>query len=270
MTHLTDRSIRGLLDGTLPRGEARGLADHLQRGCEVCEELLAARSGADAADGWVDAALSAAAGRPEVSGNDVEFARIERRLARGERGRSRLPLAVAAAAAVLLAGAAGLLVARAPSERSGWDGVKGTAPVAGPVRLRYLVLAPSPGGEPAIEKGVEGRPVSAAASLQFEIETGRAAEVAVLRVPARGPVDLFFQGRVGPGRTLLTVGGRPAAYPLLGALGAQRFVLLAGDEGLSPDRIARAASGLAPPARVSPDAPGLEGLSVDVVDMEVR
>ncbi len=79
MTHLTERSYALLLQGTLPPEDARALARHLEGPCAICEELLASLPTADAVDGLVEASLAAlapAGGR----GNDLEFARIERRL----------------------------------------------------------------------------------------------------------------------------------------------------------------------------------------------
>jgi hypothetical protein len=272
VTHLTEQSYRLLLQGSLPPAEARLLARHLEEACDVCEEFLASRPTADAADGLVDEALGAlvpAGGR----GSDLEFARIVRRVREGAgppRRRTRGLAPAAIAAAVLAAGLAGLLVPREVPEPSAWDGVKGASPRAIPVRLRFLVVAPSPAGPPALEKGVPGQAVGRAASLQFEIESGRAAYVALLRVAAGGAPEVVWSERVGEGRSPVAVEGRPAAYPLADLAGPQRFVLVASGERLDGDRIARAAAALAPPARVRADLAGLDGLSIDVVEVEVR
>lgn len=272
MTHLTERSYELLLQGSLPPEDARALARHLEGPCAVCEEFLASRPTADAADGLVEEGLGAlvpAGGR----GSDIEFARIEKRLRGGApapRRTSRHLVPAAVAAAVLAAGLAGLLVPRGGTERPAWDGMKGAARRAIPVRLRFLVVTPAPGGPPVLEKGVSGQPVHAGASLQFEVESGRSAQAALVRVPAHGEPELFWSERVGPGRSTVTVAGRPAAYPLADLAGSQRFVLVVSEERLEPDRIARAAAALAPPVRVTAELPGLDGLSLDVVEVEVR
>lgn len=273
MTHLTERSYRLLLQGSLPPAEARVLARHLEEACDACEELLASHPAADAVDGRVDEALAALV-PAGARGYDLEFARIERRLREGRISAPRRRLAgllpAALAAAVLAAGVAGLVAPRGGSERAGWDGAKGARPGGIPVRLRFLVLSPTPGGAPALEKGVSGQPVRSAASLQFEVESARAAHVALVRVPAQGAPEVFWDDTVGEGRRQVAVDGRPAAYPLADLAGRQRFVLVASDEPLDQDRVARAAAALAPPARLAPDRPGLEGLSLDVVEVEVR
>ncbi len=61
---------------------------------------------------------------------------------------------MALAAALAVAGVAGLIVARERS-RPAWDGEKGRAGQGVPVRLRYLVVADA-GGAPALEKGAPG------------------------------------------------------------------------------------------------------------------
>ncbi len=273
VSHLDARTYAHLLHGDLPPAEARALGRHLEEDCPECEEFLASLPGADALDGAVDRALAALAPADATGqGNDVEFARIERRMAELEapRRRPRHVAPAALAAAVLAAGVVGLLLPRAGSDRSAWDGVKGTEPRPIPVRLRFVVITSEPGGPPVLERGVSGQPVGPAASLQFEIETGIPADVALVRVPARGSPEVFWHERVGRGRASVAVQGRPAAYPLADLSGPQRFVLVASEHRLDEGRIARAAVPLAPPARVSPDIPTLDGLSLDVVEVDVR
>lgn len=272
MTHLTERTYDLLLQGSLPPEDARTLARHLEEACAVCEEFLASHPTADAADGLVERALDAlvpAGGR----GSDLEFARIERRL-RGDgpapRREPRRIAPAAVAAAVLAAGLAGLVAPRTASERPAWDGWKGAPAPIVPVRLRFIVVRPGDGGAPSLEKGVPGQVVPAAASLQFEIEAGRPAHAALVRVSSRGAPEPFWSERIGEGRSAVTLAGRPAAYPLAGLGGPQRFALLASDEPLDAGRVARAAAALAPPARMAAALPALEGLSLDIVEVWVR
>jgi hypothetical protein len=275
--HLTQETYRRLLEGALSPSEARALAEHLASDCPCCEELLEAggRAGADPLDGRIDRALAGlTAARVADAGNDLEFERIQRRLAgearHGEpeaaRPRHRRAWGAAAAAALVLVASAGALEwARAPrsgSASASWTGEKGRARAV-PVRLRFLVLDPAGG----IEKGVEGEAVRAGARLQFEIELGSAADVALVRVPAAGAPEVFLRERLGSGLTTVSVGGRPAAYPLEGLAGAQRFVAIASPDTLDERGIDAAAQALAPPAR--PDAAALLGLSLDAVEVEV-
>ena len=171
---------------------------------------------------------------------------------------------------MLAAGLAGLIVPRDAPPPPAWDGEKGASPRPIPVRLRFLVVAPSLAGPPTLEKGVPGQAVAAGASLQFEIESARAAHVALLRVAAGAAPEVVWTERVGEGRSPVALEGRPAAYPLAELAGPQRFVLLASDRGLDANRLARAAAALAPPVRVRAELAGLEGLSLDVVEVEVR
>src|SRR5512138_1977631 len=101
--HLSERSYLLLLQGSLPPVEARLLARHLEEGCTFCEEFLASRPAADAVDGLVDEAVGALVPAGD-RGNDLEFARIERRVREGSAAVRRRPLAFvpgAIAAAVL-------------------------------------------------------------------------------------------------------------------------------------------------------------------------
>jgi hypothetical protein len=272
--HLTHGTLARLLDGTLDATEARALAEHLSRACEECEGLLASRVRADPVDGRVDQALAALAEVPvSGAGSDLEYARIQRALRGGRPARRLAPLAALAAVA-LAVGVVALKVGldRTRPGRDAWDGVKGLAAQAVPLRLRFLVVLPGEaGGPPRLEKGASGAAVPARAGLQFQVEAGRQAHAALVRVSSSGEGEVFWHGAVAPGAPLeVTVGGRPAAYPLEGLAGPQRFVLLGGPEALAPDRIAAAARALAPPGRASPDRPDLAGLSFDVVEVTVR
>ncbi|GAO04148.1 hypothetical protein [Anaeromyxobacter sp. PSR-1] len=276
MAHLTEPVYAQLIRGELPPDEAAAWARHLATGCDACEAFLAARPEPDALDARADRAL-AALGPPGAPGNDLEYRRIEQRLAAEARGAGRLRLprpALAVAAGVVAAGLAGLWLASRAPERPGrpeWTGEKGmgAAPAAVPVRLRFLVIAGG-AGAPSVEKGVSGQAVPAAASLQFEVELGRAAQVALARAaPGRLP-EVFFRASLPAGRTVVAVEGRPAAYPLADLSGPQRFVAIASSAPLDEAAAARAAGQVAGGARMEPIAPGLEGLSVDAVDVTVQ
>lgn len=272
MTHLTDATYRGLLEGSLPPDEGARLARHLDEDCAECEAFLASREAVDGLDGQVDRALAALAPASASRRNDLELARIEQRLREMQHPPRRSPRSVPvalAAAAILVAGVAGLLVSGSDPRRPAWTGEKGAGAHAVPVRLRFLVLTAGVGGV-EIAKGVSGQTVSASSSLEFEIETGSAADVAIGRVPQHGKPDFFWHERVGAGRAQATVRGHPAAYPLIDALGAQRFVAVASEDPLDDARLARVASALAASAGIAPNVPGLDGLSFDAVEVEVR
>lgn len=264
-THLGPRAYRRLLDGTLEEGEAREMARHLERECEVCEAFLATCGEVDALDGQVDGALAALS--PGADGHDLEFARIERALRTPPPQRRRAPV-LAVAAAVAVAGIAGLVASRIHPTGGGWTGEKGVARAV-PLRLRFVVIEGLP-ARPGVEKGTSGEVVDSSASLQFEVELGRSADVALVRVSAAGAPEPFFRQRLRAGRTSVTVGGSPAAYPLRELAGPQRFVAIAAEGPLDGERIARAAAVLAPPGRLVPELPGLDGLSLDVVEVTVR
>lgn len=277
MAHLTEPVYARLIRGELPPDEAAAWARHLESGCEECEAFLAARPEPDALDARADRAL-AALGPPGAPGNDLEYRRIEQRLAQGPRadaGRApprRLPRpALAVAAGVAAAGLAGLWLASRSPERPEWTGEKGmgAVPASAPVRLRFLVVTGG-AGAPSVEKGVSGQPVPAGASLQFELELGRAAQVALVRAAPGRPPEVFFREALPAGRTVVSVDGRPAAYPLSDLSGPQRFVAVASPAPLDEAAAARAAGQVAGGARMEQGVPGPEGLSVDVVDVTVQ
>jgi len=276
MMHLTEQNLRQLLDGSLDPAEARMLGEHLAGDCETCEAMLAARSAADPADGVVDRALSRLAPPgPAEQGNDLEYARIRRRLGGKRRsGAARALRLGALAAAVLAVGGVTLKVAWLDrvERRPAWDGVKGMAPQAIPVRLRFLVVHPADTGRfPELEKGASGAVLDPLSALQFQVEMARPGYATLVRVGPAGDLDLFWQERLAQaGSADVSLGGRPAAYPLAGLAGRQRILLLASPEPLTRERVAAAARALAPPARIAPESPALEGLSIDVVEVTVR
>lgn len=276
--HLTSDLLRGLLDQSLLPPEALRLASHLGADCDTCESFLARRPGADPLDGSVDLLLVRLA-RPGVQGrgNDLEFARIQRRLREAPAAvrrsapppRRRPWTGLAVAAAVLVAGLAGYGLGRAPGRSEtpavagAWDGEKGVGLRAVPLRLRFLVLTPAAGGPPAVEKGLSGQAVSAASSLQFQVELGRPATVLLAR--GGGAPEVFFQARLGAGTHLVSVGGQPAAFPLGGLAGRQRFLAAAAEGPLVAADLPRA---LAAGSAAAPD--GAAPVSLDVVEVEVR
>jgi len=282
--HLTDATYRPLLRSTLPPPAARALSVHLSGECDACESWLASRPAADLLDGLVDGSLVALApaqlgAEPAPgAGHDLEFARIMARvrapapqappaapvLPAAPRAR-RLGPPLALAATVLLAGMAGLLWSKGGPPPQPWTGEKGSAAEAVPLRLRFLVLTPEPGGAPGIEKGVPGQEVAAEASLQFQVELGRPAEVILIRSGAGGTYDVFFRARLPGGRSAVTVGGQPAAYPLAALSGPQRFLALASERPIEPADVGRAAA-LGAAARLG------EGqvITLDQVEVHVR
>lgn len=269
MMHLDAKKYAALLDGTLAPDEARALATHLDGECEQCERLLSG-NGADAIDGLADALTATALPPAAGEGNDLEFARITRALHTRRPPARRFLLASAMAASILGVGVAGYLALELRARRAevaGWDGAKGlTAPRAIPIRLRFVEL----GAGGRLEKGISGEPVDGASSLLFEVEASRAANLVLARVSPDGTSELIWHRRVAGGRTQVGLNGRPAAYPLAGLTGAQRFVLVASEMELDDLRVRQAVRALAPPSRISPDAPELDGLSLDVVEVPVR
>jgi hypothetical protein len=262
--HLTTQTYSALLDRTLPESEARALGAHLDAGCEICELWLAERPAADRLDGVVDMALGAISASKAGAGNDLEFARIARALAAAvpPRGPSRRWVGMlAVAAALAVAGVAGLIHRTAAPDR--WDGTKGAGAQVVPLRLRFLVIHAGPGPAPEIEKGVSGQAVPAEASLQFQVELGREADVVLARA-ASGSAEPFFHARLPAGRTVVSVSGQPAAYPLANLAGPQRFLALAGEQPIEPADVDRAARGSA--AAAGPGQP----ISLDVIEVLVR
>jgi hypothetical protein len=259
--HLTPQIHQALLDRTLPGAEARELAAHLQAGCEACEGWLAARPVADRLDGLVDGALAALTQASGGAGNDLEFARVTRALAEPPAAPApqRRRMAGLAVAALALAGLAGLLL-RDP-ERPGWDGRKGEGAQVVSLRLRFAVIHPAPSRE--VERGVPGQEVPSAASLQFQVELGRAADVVLARDGAGSP-EPFFHAHLPAGRTVISVGGQPAAYPLARLAGRQRFLALAAEQAIGPADVVRAARAEAVLAGQG------QPISIDVIEVQVR
>lgn len=202
------------------------------------------------------------------TGNDLEFARILRAVSARERTPRRQVVAGALAASLVIAGVAGLVAGqlRPTTEPPAWDGAKGLAARPIPVRLRFLEVD----ADGRMAKGVSGEQVPFTSSLLFEVESARPAVAGIARVSPAGNVEVIWRQRVSAGRTQVTIDGRPAAYPLGVLSGPHRFVLVASQSALDDARLEGAATALAPPKPPSGDAPSLDGLSLDVVDVYVR
>jgi hypothetical protein len=263
--HLTEATYRGLLDATLQGAEARALGLHLAQTCEQCEQFLERRPSADALDAAVDTALQALRpGGAAGAGHELEFARIQRAV-RGEPKPRRRTLALAVAATLAVAGLAGLLVGRAPAPGPVWDGEKGGSGSAVPLRLRFLVMLPGEGGPPVLQRGISGQEVPAVASLQFQVELGRPAQVLLARIGASGDPEVFLSARLPGGRNVVSLDGQPAAYPLSSLAGPQRFLALASDAPLGPADAVRAAS-----LAAGPRQDGGPAITIDLVEVRVR
>lgn len=139
--HLDAERWAALLEGRLPKEEARRLSEHLEEGCETCEAFLAEREEADPLDGWVDDALLELGPPPEVRRDDLAFERVRRAARRRPTG-----LMVALGGAVALA-AAVLLMVVVPAEVPSPQRLKGVGGETAP-KLSLDVLATSPDGPP--------------------------------------------------------------------------------------------------------------------------
>lgn len=267
MTHLDHRTYAGLLAGSLPAEEARTLAEHLSGDCDRCERFLA-EVDADALDGRGDAAIAGAFPPPPLPGGELEFARIVRRMRASAPRRRQLAVPLAIAASLLLAGLAGLWVQRNGLGRvppgAGWDGVKGSAVTLPQVRLRAVRLDANGAATPVLAE----ESLAPSARLLFEVASDRSADVVLVRVPPSGAAEIVWRSRIASGRTVLTTGGKAAAYPVAGLAGPQRFAVIAAEGGLDDSRVARVLSALARTEALVDDAAA--GVSVDVLRISVR
>ena len=268
--HLDQKTYRLLRSGKLDPESARRLAEHLDEPCDACEAFLAAQA-PDDLDGSVDAALTQLApGAPSESGSDVEFSRIHKAV-RGRRPIARATRWFAAAAALLLVGGVTLSVMRYHKAREddASMGVKGTrAPQAIPARLRFAVVDTGRGA-PELDRGRNGAVVPAGSSLAFRVELGRPAYVALLRIGA-GDSEVVWEQHVSrPGAVDVSENGRPAAYPLQGLSGTQRFALVASERPIAREDLAAAAR-VATGATAGSDDPRWSVMTLDVVEVTVR
>jgi len=267
--HLDHDTYRLLRSGKLDRETARRLAEHLDGPCDACEAFLAAHA-PDDLDGSVDVALTRLApAAASEAGHDAEFSRIEK-AARGRRPVARVTRWIAAAAAVLLIGGVSLSVLRYHrSARRDVEGVKGfRAAQAIPARLRFAVVDTGRGA-PAIDLGRSGAVVPAGASLAFRVELGGPAYVALLRIGGSESEVVWQQHVTRPGAVDVSENGRPAAYPLQGLSGTQRFALVASERPIATEDLAAAAR-VATGASAGKDDPRWSVMTLDVVEVTVR
>jgi hypothetical protein len=269
--HLDDATYRQLRAGELDAPNARVLAEHLDGSCAVCEAFLASRA-VDGLDGAVDATLARLAPSSADTGHDVEYARIRRALRSRGTGARRVTGWAAAVAALLLVGGVAVAVARharpARVGEAAWDGVKGRPGQALPARLRFAVVEAA-GAAPRIDRGRSGAVVPADSSLAFRVELGLPAYVALLRVGGGEGEVIWTQRAAQPGVLDVSQDGHPAAYPLRGLVGMQRFALVASESPIGPDDLAAAARAAAEPT-AGVDDPRRGPLTLDVVEVTVR
>jgi hypothetical protein len=189
----------------------------------------------------------------------MEWARIRRRL-RPARSAWRWAGLAAAAAAALAVGLTLQLRDRSPDDA----GMKGREAPRASARLRFTVSLPGPDA-PAVERGASGAVVPPEASLLFRIEASGPAQLALLRLGADG--EVIWEGRAErAGPVDVEVGGRPAAYPLRGLSGRQRFALLAAPS-LDAETLQTARRMLSGSAAAGAPSPAI---SLDLVEVTVR
>jgi hypothetical protein len=266
--HLDLETYRKLRAGQIEPEQARRLAEHLDGACDECETFLASLP-PDGLDGAVDSALSQLApASAEEAGKELEFWQIERAV-RGSR-RSRLATAsrwLAVAAAVALVGGVSFTALRSPRDRGELDpGVKGRPAQVIPARLRFAVVDAGGNG---VQRAQDGAVVPAGASLAFRVELGRPAYVALLRIGASETEVVWKQHVPRSGAVDISENGRPAAYPLHGLTGTQRFALVASDRPIAEADLAAAARA-ATGASAGAEDPRWSVMTLDVVQVTVR
>ena len=177
---------------------------------------------------------------------------------------------LAAAAAVLLVGGVSLSVLRhrPAGDDAPLDGIKGRPAQVIPARLRFAVVD-SGRGSPELDRGRSGAVVPAGASLAFRVELGRPAYVALLRIGESETEVVWQQYLARPGAVDVSENGRPAAYPLHGLSGTQRFALVASERPIAKDDLAAAARA-ATGASAGSDDPRWSLMTLDVVEVTVR
>jgi hypothetical protein len=266
--HLDLDTYRRLRSGQLDPARARQIADHLDGECATCDAFLASMP-ADDLDGSTDAALMQLAPQAaEERGNDIEYAKIRRAMAGRRTPTWRVTRFAAIAAALLAFGGASLVAVRYEQARRMDDGVKGRGGQIVPARLLFAVVEASSAGQ-KIDHGRSGETVPEGASLAFRVEVGRPAYVALLRV-GPGESEMVWKQHVDrAGAVDISENGHPAAYPLRGLAGTQRFVLVASERPIAEEDLgaaARAAKG----SSANRDDPRFNVMTLDVVEVTVR
>jgi hypothetical protein len=266
--HLDQNTYRLLRSGKLDPATARRLAEHLDGPCETCEAFLATQA-PDDLDGSVDAALAQLAPvSPSEVGGDLEFSRI-RKAVHGRRPVARATRWLVAAAALLMVGGVSLTLLRhRPPHEYAESGVKGRPSQVIPARLRFAVVETG-GGAPEVDRGRSGAVVPAGASLAFRVELGRPAYVALLRIGASESEVIWKQHVARPGAIDVSENGRPAAYPLQGLSGTQRFALVASERPIRAEDMSAAAHA-ATGASAGSEDPRWSVMTLDVVEVTIR
>jgi hypothetical protein len=149
------------------------------------------------------------------------------------------------------------------------DGIKGVRPAQViPARLRFAVVETGR-GTPELDRGRNGAIVPSGASLAFRVELGRPAYVALLRIAGSESEVVWQQHVTRPGAVDVSENGRPAAYPLQGLSGMQRFALVASERPIGRDDLAAAARAATAPSAGSDD-PRWSVMTLDVVEVTIR
>jgi hypothetical protein len=267
--HLDIETYRRLRSGRLDPKTARALAEHLDGDCAICEALIASLP-VDGLDGVTDAAVTQLApARPEEAGNDMEFARIRRAVRPRRSAVSFVSRYAAIAATVLVIGGGGLYAVQHARTGSDDQGIKGREMRPVPAKLRFAVVEGSDGA-PQLDAGRSGAVVPQGSSLAFRVEVGRPAYVALLRVgPGESSEVVWRQHVARPGAVDVSENGRPAAYPLRGLMGTQRFVLVASEHPIEDSDLGAAATA-AKGASASREDPRFNVMTLDFVDVTVR
>jgi RNA polymerase sigma-70 factor (ECF subfamily) len=268
--HLRRESWEKILRGERIDGED-ALALHLASPCEVCEQRIAERPGADGLDGDVDRAFLSLSRRAALFPSTASFERVVRRMRldsrAGARGALALPplrpgmaLPLSLAGLLALAGLSALMLQRVPPSRSPSPERAG----APEVELAFSAVAASAGRGEAVP-GHSGERLSEDQELLLQYHLARPAFVTMFRVWPDGRAEVLAQpGRVGSGSHALAVNEDRMRVSLRGARGANRFAALATEAPLLGNALRAALEALERGAA----PPGL-GTSVAIDEFEI-
>lgn len=269
-SHLRRESWEKILRGERVDCE-EALALHLASPCEVCEQRIAERPGADGLDGEVDRALLSLSRRAALFPSTASFERVVRRMRldsrAGSRGALALPplrpgmaLPLSLAGLLALAGLSALMLQRVPPSRSPSPERAG----APEVELAFSAVVASAGRGEAVP-GHPGERLSEDQELLLQYHLARPAFVTMVRVRPDGRAEVLAQpGRVGSGSHALAVNEDRMRVSLRGARGANRFAALATEAPLLGNALRAALEALERGAA----PPGL-GTSVAVDEFEI-